>query len=88
LVFSPRRLHTLLHLGDFAWCHTGERIQRRFMFLFAMTDQFVVRSAGQVRRNWGVFIQLTLPESEQLGTSVISVDVDKRQGTVQAHPTL
>jgi hypothetical protein len=81
-------LHALLHLGDFAWRHASERIQRRFMFLFAMTDQFVVRSAGQVRRNWGVFIQLTLPESEQLGTSVISVDVDKRQGTVQAHPTL
>jgi hypothetical protein len=54
--FSPRRLHALLHLGDFAWRHTSKRIQRRFMFQFAMTDQFVVRSADRVRRYWGVFI--------------------------------
>jgi hypothetical protein len=55
-LFSPRRLHALLHLGDFAWRHTSERIQRRFVFLFAMTDQFVIRSAGRVRRYCDVFI--------------------------------
>jgi hypothetical protein len=42
------------------------------MFLFAMSDQFVVRRADRVRRYWRAFIYFTLPESEQPRTSVIS----------------
>jgi hypothetical protein len=87
LALSPRRLHALLHLRDITRCHTSERIQRRFVFLLAMSNQFVVCRASRVRCYWRALIYFTLPESER-PMSVISVTVDKKNGTIQAHPTL
>lgn len=72
LLALPRRLHALLHLRNITRCHTSERIQRRFMFLLAMSYQFAVRRADRVSRYCRSFIYFTLPESKQPWRSVMS----------------